>query len=67
MYDTQDELLREILAGEDSFIEFKEIIFKGNEIRLAHGEGKATSELGKDLSCMDWGTSIGKSVSFLGI
>ena len=22
MYDTQDELLREILAGEDSFIEF---------------------------------------------
>ena len=24
MYDTQDELLRKILAGEDSFIEFKE-------------------------------------------
>ena len=43
MYDTQDELLREILAGEDSFIEFKEIIFKGNEIRFARGEGKASS------------------------
>ena len=51
MYDTSDDLFREILAGEDSFIEFKEIIFKGNEIRFARGEGKATSELGKDLSC----------------
>lgn len=51
MYDTSDELLREILAGEDSFIEFKEIAFKGNEIRFVHGEGKAATELGKDLSC----------------
>lgn len=51
MYDTQDELLREILAGEDSYIEFKEVIFRGNEIRFVHGEGKAASELGKDLSC----------------
>ena len=51
MYDTPDGLLREILAGEDSYIEFKEIIFKGSKIRFVHGEGKATSELGKDLSC----------------
>ncbi len=51
MYDTSDELLREILAGEDSFIEFKGIAFKGNEIRFVHGEGKAATELAKDLSC----------------
>ena len=51
MYDTPDELLREILAGEDSFIEFKEITLKGNEIRFVRGEGRATLELGKDLSC----------------
>jgi hypothetical protein len=50
MYDTSDELLREILAGEDSFIEFKGIAFKGNEIRFVHGEGKAATELAKDLS-----------------
>jgi predicted HTH transcriptional regulator len=51
MYDTTDELLREILAGEDSFIDFKEIVFKGNQIRFA-GEGvKVTTELAKDLTC----------------
>jgi ATP-dependent DNA helicase RecG len=51
MYDIPDELLREIIAGEDSYIDFKEIVFKGNEIRFVHGKGKATLELSKDLSC----------------
>lgn len=51
MYDTPEDLLREILAGEDSYIEFKEIIFKGKEIRFVRGEGKASAELAKDFSC----------------
>jgi predicted HTH transcriptional regulator len=51
MYDTSDELLREILAGEDSFLDWKEVVFKGTEIRFLGGEAKAAAELAKDLSC----------------
>ncbi len=29
MYDTPDDLLREILAGEDSFLDWKEVFVKG--------------------------------------
>jgi|LGVF01.1.fsa_nt_gb hypothetical protein len=35
MYDTQDELLRGILAGEDSYIEFKEFTFKKKRYALS--------------------------------
>lgn len=40
MYDTPDELLREILAGEDSLLDLKEVIFKGKQVRFtAKGSG----------------------------
>ena len=41
MYKDKDELLQEILAGEDTLLEFKEVVFKGNQIRFASEEGKA--------------------------
>lgn len=41
MYTDKDELLLEILAGEDTLLEFKEVVFKGNQIRFASEEGKA--------------------------
>ena len=34
MYDSVDELLREILAGEDSHLDFKEVVFKGSQVRF---------------------------------
>jgi len=51
VYDTPEELLREILAGEDSLIDWKELSFQANEIRFVAGEGRAAQELAKDLSC----------------
>jgi len=50
MYDTTDELLQEILAGEDSLLDWKEVVVRGRQIRFAQGD-KATEELAKDLSC----------------
>jgi ATP-dependent DNA helicase RecG len=51
MYGSPEELLREILAGEDSFLDFKEVVFQGHQVRFAGGEGRAAEELAKDLSC----------------
>ena len=51
MYDTPEELLREIQAGEDSLIDWKEVVFRGKELRFPDGEGRATQELAKDLTC----------------
>ncbi|MBI4537414.1 MAG: putative DNA binding domain-containing protein [candidate division NC10 bacterium] len=55
MYDTPDDLLREILAGEDSLLDWKEVAFKGNQVRLVpkgrHESDKALVELAKDLTC----------------
>jgi len=34
-------LLSEIAAGEDTFLEFKEVVFKGDQVRFAREEGKA--------------------------
>ena len=55
MYDTPDELLREILAGEDSLLDWKEVILRGDSTRFApkagRPGGKASMELAKDLSC----------------
>lgn len=55
MYDTPDELLREIAAGEDTRLDWKEVVFKDREIRFvpkraAEGE-RAPMELAKDLTC----------------
>ena len=55
MYDTVDELLAEILAGEDSFLDLREVVFKGKQAQFAaknSGSGnKAQTELAKDLCC----------------
>ncbi len=51
MYDDTTTLLVEIAAGEDSYLELKEIIFKGNQIMLGDA-GKATSELAEVLCSM---------------
>jgi predicted HTH transcriptional regulator len=41
LYDDKDELIDEITAGEDTLIEFKEVVFKGDQIRFAREEGRA--------------------------
>lgn len=41
MYDDVSILLNEIAAGEDTLLEFKEVVFKGNQVRFAREEGKA--------------------------
>jgi predicted HTH transcriptional regulator len=55
MYDTADELLREISAGEDSKLDWKEVVCRGNEIRFvsrsSSDRDRAVSELAKDLTC----------------
>jgi len=51
VYETTQELLREIEAGEDSLLDFKDVTRRGHEIRFAAGEGPAAQELAKDLTC----------------
>lgn len=41
MYEDRTELLKEIAAGEDTYLEFKEVIFKGDQVRFANEEGTA--------------------------
>ncbi len=43
MYDTLSDLLKEIAAGEDTYLEFKEVVFRGNQVRFSSEEGKASS------------------------
>ena len=42
LYDDKGELLQEIAAGEDTLLEFKEVVFKGNQVRFAGEEGRTT-------------------------
>ena len=42
MYEDMNELLSEIAAGEDTLLEFKEVVFRGDQPRFASEEGKAT-------------------------
>jgi predicted HTH transcriptional regulator len=49
MYDDVAELLREIAAGEDTYLEFKEVRFQGDKVRFASEEGKATSAIAEVL------------------
>lgn len=44
MLDTA-QLLADIAAGEDTFLELKEILFKGDQVRFAREEGKAASAI----------------------
>lgn len=41
LYKDNNELLQEIAAGEDTLLEFKEVVFKGNQVRFANAEGRA--------------------------
>jgi ATP-dependent DNA helicase RecG len=45
MDDSLAGLLAEIAAGEDTFLEFKEVVFKGDQVRFAREEGKAQAVL----------------------
>lgn len=50
MYDTPAELLRAIAAGEDSYLELKEIVVEGRRLVVA-GEGQAPSWIARQLCC----------------
>ncbi|MBF0159297.1 MAG: putative DNA binding domain-containing protein [Magnetococcales bacterium] len=41
MYESTDEMIREITAGEDTYLEFKEVLFRDNQPRFASEEGRA--------------------------
>jgi len=41
MYENRSELLSEIAALEDTYFEFKEVVFKGKQVRFANEEGLA--------------------------
>jgi len=41
LYDDKGDLLSEIAAGEDTLIEFKEVVFKADQVRFASEEGRA--------------------------
>lgn len=45
MYGDQADLLKEIAAGEDTYLEFKEVVFKGDQIRFAGEEGRASKDI----------------------
>lgn len=52
MYDTPTELLQEIAAGEDSYLELKELVFEGRQGKkiVVGGEGQAPLWLARQLS-----------------
>ncbi|NJL28190.1 MAG: hypothetical protein HC897_10000 [Thermoanaerobaculia bacterium] len=52
MYDTIDELLREIEADEDTFLELKEVVFKGDQVRFSAEEGRASAVIAEVLISM---------------
>jgi ATP-dependent DNA helicase RecG len=43
MYDDITELTREIAAGEDTYLEFKEVRFQGDKVRFASEEGRTAA------------------------
>ena len=51
MYDDLQSLMAEIAAGEDTYLELKEIIFKGDQVRMG-GVGKAAKEMAEVLCTM---------------
>ena len=42
MYEDADDLIKEIAAGEDTYLEFKEVVFRGTQPRFSNEEGRAT-------------------------
>lgn len=61
MYDDIATLLAEIAAGEDTYLELKEAIFKGNQIRIGD-KGRAAPEIAEVL-CSITNTEGGVIVS----
>ena len=51
MYDSRDELVREIHAGEDTYLDFKEVVFKGNQVQFAGEPERAPEALAKVFTC----------------
>ena len=51
MYDSTSELLTEIAAGEDVYLELKEVVFKGNQIRFGGADTRATEFIARRLCC----------------
>jgi predicted HTH transcriptional regulator len=49
MYDTTSELLAEIAAGKDAYLEFKEVVFKGDSPRFAGEQSRATEAIARVL------------------
>lgn len=45
MYDDLETLLREIAAGEDTYLELKEVVFRKNKVRFARESGRAGSTI----------------------
>ena len=52
MYDDTNTLLSEITAGEDSLLELKEVVFKGDQVRFAREEGRAQVAIAEVLVSM---------------
>jgi predicted HTH transcriptional regulator len=49
MYETTPELVAEIAAGEDAYLEFKEVVFKGNAPRFAREKTKSPEAIARTL------------------
>lgn len=52
IYDDKQELLEEIAAGEDTLLEFKEVVFKGDQVRFASEEGRAPKVIAEVFASM---------------
>ncbi len=52
LYDDKNELHQEIAAGEDTLLEFKEVVFKGDQVRFAAEEGKASKVIAEVFASM---------------
>lgn len=52
MYDDIPSLMAEVSAGEDTFLEFKEVVFQGSRIRFARQEGRAQQTIAEVFASM---------------
>lgn len=52
MYDSTAELMAEIAAGEDTYLELKEVVFRGNQPRFADAKTRATEFIAQRLCCL---------------
>jgi len=64
MYDTLSELLTEIRAGEDAYLEFKEVVFRGDAPRFTDEETRAPEAIAQVLCAF---ANTGGGVLVLGV